>query len=138
MYRITPLDDHLPSPYELLYGRKPRSPLLTSHLALQSKHPSNAAHQEANLQKQTNQAEFNNRRASCDKRVLNKSEPVYIWNSRQRIWDQGKIFNRQNPKREPRTYVVEMNGKLYHRTREHLRPRCTDKKPSTPTSPSHL
>ena len=38
MYRITPLDDHLPSPYELLYGRKPRSPLPTSNLALQSRH----------------------------------------------------------------------------------------------------
>ena len=53
MYRITPLDDHLPSPYELLYGRKPRSPLPTSNLALQSKHPGNGAHQEANFQKQT-------------------------------------------------------------------------------------
>ena len=37
-----------------------------------------------------------------------KSKPVYIWNSRKRIWDQGKIFNRQNPNRERRTYVVEM------------------------------
>ena len=112
MYRITPLDDHLPSPYELLYGRKPTSPLPTSHLALQPKYPNNAAHQEANLQRQTNQAEFYNMRASCDKRVLKKSEPVYIWNSRKRIWNQGKICNRQNPNREPRTYVVEMNGKL--------------------------
>ena len=39
MYRITPLDDHLPSPSELLFGRKPRSPLLSSNLALQSRHP---------------------------------------------------------------------------------------------------
>ena len=129
MYRITPLDDHLPSPYELLYGRKPRSPLPTSNLALQSKHPSNGAHQEANFQKQTKQAEFYNKRASCDKRVLNQSEPVYVWNSRKHVWDQGKIFNRRNPDREPRTYIVEMNGKLYQRTREHLRPRGTDKEP---------
>ena len=129
MYRITPLDDHLPSPYELLYGRKPRSPLPTSNLALQSKHPGNGAHQEANFQKQTKQAEFYNKRASCDKRVLNQSEPVYVWNSRKHVWDQGKIFNRRNPDREPRTYIVEMNGKLYQRTREHLRPRGIDKEP---------
>ena len=76
MKRITPLDDHLPSPYELLYGRKPRSRLPSSNLALQSRHPANDAHQEANLQKQTKQAEFYNKRASCNKRVLNSPEPV--------------------------------------------------------------
>ena len=123
MYRITPLDDHLPSPYELLYGRKPRSPLPSSNLALQSKHPGNGTHQEANLQKQTKQAEFYNKRTSCDKRVLGNSEPVYVWNSRKHIWEQGRVFNRLNPDREPRTYIVEMNGKLYQRTREHLRPK---------------
>ncbi|XP_015762246.1 PREDICTED: uncharacterized protein K02A2.6-like [Acropora digitifera] len=64
MYRITPLDDHFPSPYELLCGLKPRSPLPTSNLGLQSKHPGNTAHQEANLQKQITQAEFYNRKAS--------------------------------------------------------------------------
>ena len=120
MYRITPLDDHLPSPYELLYGRKPRSSLPSSNLALQSRHPANDAHQEANLRKQAKQAKFCNSRASCDKRVLNSSEPVYVWNSRKHIWEQGKIFSRQNPHKEPRTYIVEMNGKLYQRTREHL------------------
>ena len=132
MYRITPLDDHLPSPYELLYGRKPRSPLLSSNFALQSRHPANDAHQEANLQKQTKQAEFYNKRASCDKRVLNSFEPVYVWNSRKHIWEQGRIFNRQNPDREPRTYIVEMNGKLYQRTREHLRPKSTTEEPPVP------
>ena len=64
IYRITPLDDHFPSPYELLCGLKPRSPLPTSNLGLQSKHPGNTAHQEANLQKQITQAEFYNRKAS--------------------------------------------------------------------------
>ena len=127
MFWITPLDDHLPSPY----GRKPRSPLPTSNLALHSKHPGNTTHQEANLQKQIKQAEFYNRKAGCDKRVLNQSEPVYVWNSRKHVWEQGKIFNCQNADREPRTYVVEMNGKLYQRMREHLRPRSTDKKPPT-------
>ena len=132
MYRITPLDDHLPSPYELLYGRKPRSPLPSSNLALQSRHPANDTHQEANLWKQTKQADFYNTRASCDKRVLNSSEPVYVWNTRKHIWEQGRIFSRQNPHREPRTYIVEMNGKLYQRTREHLRPKGTSEEPPAP------
>ena len=132
MYRITPLDDHLPSPYEPLYGQKPRSPLPSSNLALQSRHPANDTPQEANLRKQTKQAEFYNRRASCDKRVLISSEPVYVWNSRKHIWEQGRIFSRQNPHREPRTYIVEMNGKLYQRTREHLRPKGTSEEPPAP------
>jgi len=42
-----------------------------------------------------------------------------------------KIFNQLNPEREPRTYVIEMNGKLYQGTREHLCPRGTNKEPPT-------
>lgn len=132
IYRIIPLDDHLPSPYELLYRWKPISSQPSSNLALQSRHPANDAHQEANLQKQTKQAEFYIKRASCNKHVLNNSEPVYVWNSRKHIWEQGRIFNRQNPDREPRTYFVEMNGKLYQRTREHLQPKGTSKEPLVP------
>ena len=53
MYRITPFDDQLPSPYELLYGCKPRSLLPNNKSALQSKHANKEEHQEANLRKQT-------------------------------------------------------------------------------------
>lgn len=38
----------------------------------------------------------------------------------------------QNPDREPRTSIVEINDKLYQRTREHLRPKSTSKEPSVP------
>lgn len=57
-YRITPLDDRLPSPYELLYGRKVTEVTTTDrgrNFALQSKHPDNDAYQKANQQKQTKQ-----------------------------------------------------------------------------------
>lgn len=63
MYGITPLN-------ELLYGLKPKSPLPSSNLALQSRHPANDALQEANLQKQTKQAELYNKRGSFYKRSL--------------------------------------------------------------------
>ena len=36
------------------------------------------------------------------------------------------ILNRPNPIREPRTYIVGINGKVYYRTREHLRPRSNN------------
>ena len=60
MYRITPLDDHLPSPYELLFGRRPKSMLPSSESSLQSQHPDKDCHQEANLRKQTKHAVFCN------------------------------------------------------------------------------
>lgn len=130
--RITPIDDRLPSPYELLYGRKVTEVTTTDrgrNFALQSKHPDNDAYQKANQQKQTKQAEFYSKRASCDKRVVNNSEPVYVLNSRKHIWEKGKVFNHQNPDREPRTYIVEINGKLYQRTRECLRLKGTNTEP---------
>ena len=86
MYRITPLEERLPSAYNGLYGLKPWSLLPSSNLALKLRHPVNNAYQEANLQEQTKQTEFYNRKASCDKRVLDSSEPVYIWNSKKHIW----------------------------------------------------
>ena len=135
MYRITPLDDQLPS--QLLYGRKPRSLLPSSKFALQSKHPDNNEHQEANLRKQTKQTDYYHRRAGCDKQALNTSEPVYTWNSQKHIWEPGKISSQPNPDREPRAYIVEKNGTLFQRTREHLRPRGTNKGQHTQRKECH-
>jgi len=33
------------------------------------------------------------------------------------------VLNRPQPTELPRTYMVEIQGKIYQRTREHLRPR---------------
>ena len=38
MYRTTPLDSQIPSPYELLFGRKPQTTLPSTRSALKSKH----------------------------------------------------------------------------------------------------
>ena len=48
MYKITPLDDHLPSPYELLFGRGPKAVLPSSDSSLQSQNPIKDHHREAN------------------------------------------------------------------------------------------
>ena len=63
---------------------------------------------------------------------------MYIWNSHKHIWEPGKIFSHPHPNREKRTYIVEKNGKLYQRTREHLRSRGTNKVPPTQTKECHL
>ena len=50
MYRVTPLDNNMPSPCELLFGRKPRTLMPSSKKNLQSRHPDNMNHQERNLE----------------------------------------------------------------------------------------
>ena len=51
---------------------------------------------------------------SRDKRVLNNVELVYVGNTI------------KNPTREPRTYTVDICGRVYYMTREHLKPRSNN------------
>ena len=53
-------------------------------------------------------------------------EPVFVRNTIKKIWEPGVILNRPSPLREPRTYIVDINGKVYCRTREHLEPRSNN------------
>ena len=53
-------------------------------------------------------------------------EPVFVRNTIKKIWEPGVILNRPNPIREPRSYIVNINGKVYYRTREHLKPRSNN------------
>ena len=126
MYRVTPLDNHLPSPYELLYGHKPKTLMPSSKKDLQSRHPDNENHQEKNYERQQRKAEAYDRKASIDKRILNNMEPVYVRNTIKKIWEPGVILNRPNPIREPRTSIVDINVKVYYRTREDLKPRSNN------------
>ena len=88
MYRVTPLDNHLPSPYELLYGRKPKTLMPSSKKDLQSRHSDNENHQEKNHERQQRQAEAYDRKAVIDKRILNNMEPVYVRNTIKKIRSQ--------------------------------------------------
>ena len=71
-------------------------------------------HQEKNYERQQRQAEAYDRKASTDKRVLNNMEPVFVRNT----IELDVILNRPNPIREPTTYIVNINGKVYYRTGE--------------------
>ena len=132
MYRTTPLSDQMPSPHELLFGRKPQTTLPSSRSALKSKHPDDDLHQEANQTRQERQAVFYDRKAGSDRKTLNNREPVFVWNTLKNTWQPGTVLNRPQPMERPRTYTVDIQGKIYQRTREHLRPRCqSEKNPST-------
>ena len=120
IYRTTPIDDSLPSPYELLTGRKPNSLLPCSATNLKSSHPRYDDHQQRNEFRQHKQANFYNQKASKDQAVFTDSQPVYVRNTLKKIWEPGEVLNRPQPQREPRTYAVKVNDKVYTRTREHL------------------
>ena len=126
MYRVTPLDNHMPSPFELLFGRKPKTLMPSCKKTLQSRHPENRSHQEKNNERQQRQAEVYHKKAGIDRRILNNMEPVYVRNTIKKVWEPGVILNRPNPIREPRTYIVDINGKVFYRTREHLKPRSNN------------
>ena len=70
MYRTTPLDKQLPSPHELLFGRKPQTMLPNTKRFLKSNHPQNEIYQEVNQHRQMKQAEFYNRKTGSDQRAL--------------------------------------------------------------------
>ena len=70
----------------------------------------------ANQQRQEDQAMFY--RAGDDRRKLNASEAVSIYNTI-KIWEPGVVVRQT----EPRTYVVNRNGRELFRTREHLKHR---------------
>ena len=65
-------------------------------------------------------------KASTDKRILNNMEPVFVRNTIKKIWEPGVVLNRPNPNRELRTYIVDINNKVYYRTGEHLKPRSNN------------
>lgn len=128
-YRVTPFDYKTPSPYELLFGRKPVVLLPASNRSMLPKHPNRESHQESNIKQQDQQREFYNRRGTQDKSALSQGENVYIWNDISHIWEPGKVIDIPNPLREPRTYRVELNSKVFTRTRDHLKPRASTRMP---------
>lgn len=80
---------------------------------------------------------FYDRKAGSDKRPLNNREPVFVWNALRRIWQPATVLNRPRPTKRPWTYTVDIQGEIYQRTREHLRPRSQSEitPPANSTSP---
>ena len=83
---------------------------------LQSIHPDNGNYHENQYERQQRPAETYDRKAGIDKRILNNVEPVYVRNTINKIWELGVILNIPYLVREPRTYIVDINGKVYYRT----------------------
>ena len=132
VYRTTPITNDMPSPYELLFGRKPRTMLPTAKGALKSQHPERDTHLQKNEHNQTKQKQNYDRHSIQEKEVLDIMEPIYVRDTIHNIWIPGTVLNRPKPNREPRTYLINVRGKVYQRTREHLKPRPTTDITNTP------
>ena len=118
MHRVTPLDDTLPSPSELLFGRKPKLFLPSGK---GGRNEANDRHIEANDRRQ--EAQRIHYRAGVDKQPLNTGETVDVYNTIRKVWEPATVIERPSPIKEPRTYIVEKNGRRLFRTREHIKPR---------------
>ena len=136
MYRITPLDDNLPSPYELLFNRKPRSFIPGCQRTTKSRHPENDQHIEQNQRRQEDQARFYNKKATHDRKPFQPGEPVNIYNTTNKEWEPGTVVRQDQQEAEPRTYTVRKGNKDYRRTREHLKIRNHPVRAATNTSTS--
>ena len=119
MYRSTPLDGTMPSPYELLFNRKPNTFLPTAEKALNPTHPNYEDHLLQNQRRQQDQAKSYDRRHGANLRELYPSEPVSVYNTINRMWEPGYVVQQT----QPRTYIVDKSGRELYRTREHIKPR---------------
>ena len=89
---------NMPSPYELVYGRKPRILTPSSNHALQSSHADNLDHRDINQLYQEKQAEhYNGKAGQADRRPLHANELVYVYNILTNKWDKVKIMNIPKP-----------------------------------------
>lgn len=104
MNQTTPLDDHMPSPYKLLFWCKPQTMLPSTTNVLKSRHSHDDNHKEGNQQHQAKQTEFYDKKASGDKRTLRNKEPVFVQNTLKGTWEPVVALNRPKPVQQPRTY----------------------------------
>ena len=132
MYRITPLDNVLPSPYELLFNRKPQTFLPKSNTFTPG-HVNTDQHIEQNQTRQEDQAKYYNKRASHDTPPLNPGESVVIYNTLKKVWEPGEVVKQVQDL--PRTYIVRKENKEYQRTREHLKLHSLPKPPAPKDPP---
>ena len=52
-------------------------------------------------------------------------KPIYARDTLSNISITGTVLNRPQSIREPKTYLINVRGKVYKRTKEHLKPRPT-------------
>ena len=114
--RATPLDSHLPSPAELLNGRKLRTRVPT----VIHKPKDSSFIKKRLVEKQKIAAEIYDRTA-VSKTDLNEGQNVRVYNKDRKAWEPATVLQKAQT---PRSYVIqrEMGGIPLRRNRQHLKP----------------
>ena len=82
-------------------------------------------HLQKNEQNQAKQKQNYDRHSSQGKEILDIMKPIYARNALSNIWITSTVFDRPQSIRKLKTYLINVRGKVYKRTREHLKPRPT-------------
>ena len=128
--QATPISDKLPSPAELLLGRK-----LQINLPSYVTPPANREITRQQLtQRQQSQAFYHDRHAR-QLRSLAPGDPITVKNPITSKWDRAFVVSRSD---KPRSYIIQTEGGgRYRRNRRHLRPRSFEAR-NTPTAPDTM
>ena len=112
--RTTPIDSHLPSPAEILHGRKIRG-----NLPIKTRLRRDQTDILPRLEeRQTKQKAYHDRHAS-DLPTLSPGQPIRVQHPNSGRWEPATVVD-QRP--EPRSYTIRaQNGAVYRRNRRHLR-----------------
>ncbi len=122
-HRTTPMDG-LPSPAEILFGRKLKTMIPTLPKTLNETRFDKIRQQLEN--RQLKQKEHGNKKT---KPLSSLTTGQSVWLQRNKVWQKGKVVE-ANP--ETRCYTVESEGKPYVRNRFYLRPAQPDQQPLAP------
>lgn len=112
LYHATPVSSGMPSPAELLYGRRVRTtlPLTTKDTS---------EHQEALRHRQQVQKCYYDNRGTKELPELKAGQPVMCQSPKDLTWTPATVVS---PTKEPRSYIIQTtDGTRYRRTRRLLR-----------------
>lgn len=117
MLRATPIDTHLPSPGELLFG----TPLKTTLPYVKETGDANKEVKRRLSERQMKAKQQYDQNASSDLEPLTKDQNIRIRDFQTGKWHPGKVIKAL--KYPPRSYIVATeNGRTLRRNRRHLRP----------------
>ena len=111
--RTTPISPKIPSPLELMTGRKPRSNLPTRHM----KSPTDELVREQLQERQDLQKVYHDRKAN-DLPLLNPGQHIRFQDHPSSTWKEGVVTERL---KEPRSYLIETPTSKLRRNRVHIR-----------------
>ena len=112
--RTTPLDNHLPSPAEILYNRKIRTMIQT--LLDKNTVTDNQIREQMSIKSRKQQQYFNRNPKDLPELMIGSKVSVLQEND---TWQTATVVDKCT---EPRSYIVKMHsdGKLFSRNRRHL------------------